>query len=135
MTETDDKILMQLGTEHHVLAQARTIEDFKRIADTAVAAEVYARRVKLSQESVDYALEIKRRAEQGLGELLARTPKHKGLLKRGPTVPESSHGEPSTLAELGICLLVYPPLAALRPDRAQFVESDRCNPPGGHWSP
>jgi hypothetical protein len=102
MAETDDKILMQLGTAHHALAQARTIEDFKRIADTAAAAEVYARRVKLSQESVDFALEIKLRAERGLGELLARTPKHKGRLKLGPKVPEGNDGEPSTLAELGI---------------------------------
>jgi hypothetical protein len=34
--------------------------------------------------------------------VLARTPQHKGLLKHGPIVPEGNHGEPSTLAELGI---------------------------------
>jgi hypothetical protein len=102
MTETDDKILMQLGTAHHALAAARSIGDFKKIADVAAAAEMYARRVKLSQESVDFALEIRLRAERGLGEVLARTPKHKGRLKRGSAVPEGNHGEPSTLAELGI---------------------------------
>jgi hypothetical protein len=52
MTETDDKILMQLGTAHHALAAARTIGDFNKIADVVAAAEMYARRVKLSQESV-----------------------------------------------------------------------------------
>ena len=102
MTETDDKILTQLGTAHHALAAARSIGDFKKIADVAALAERYAKRVKLSQETADFALEIRLRAERGLGEVLARAPKHKGLLKRGPTVPEGNHGEPSTLAELGI---------------------------------
>jgi hypothetical protein len=102
MSETDDKILTQLGTAHHALAAARSIGDFKKIADVAALAERYARRVKLSQETADFALEIRLRAERGLGEVLARTPKHKGLLKQGPTVPEGKHGEPSTLAELGI---------------------------------
>jgi hypothetical protein len=102
MTETDDKILLQLGTAHHALATARSIGDFKKIADVAAAAEIYARRVKLSQETVGFALEIRLRAERGLGEVLARTPKHKGRLKRGSAVPEGHHGEPSTLAELGI---------------------------------
>jgi hypothetical protein len=102
MTETDDKILTQLGTAHHALAAARSIGDFKKIADVAALAERYAKRVKLSQEAADFALEIRLRAERGLGEVLARTPKHKGLLKHGPTVPEGSRGEPSTLAELGI---------------------------------
>jgi hypothetical protein len=102
MTETDDKILLQLGTAHYALAAARSIGDFKKIADVAAAAEIYGRRVKLSQETVDFALEIRLTADRGLGELLARTPKHKGWLKRGSAVPESNHGEPSTLAELGI---------------------------------
>ena len=51
---------------------------------------------------MDFALEIRLRAERGLGEVLARTPKHKGRLKRGSAVPEGNHGEPSILAELGI---------------------------------
>ena len=59
-------------------------------------------RVKLSQETADFALEIRLRAERGLGEVLTRTPKHKGRLKRGPAVPKGNYGEPSTLAELGI---------------------------------
>jgi hypothetical protein len=37
-----------------------------------------------------------------LGEVLPRAPKHKELLKGGSAVPEGNHGEPSTLAELGI---------------------------------
>ena len=102
MTETDDKILMQLGTAHHALAAARSIGDFKKIADVAALAERYAKRVKLSQETADFALEIRLRAERGLGEVLARTPKHKGSLKRSPTLPEGNHRESSTLAELGI---------------------------------
>ena len=102
MTETDDKILMQLGTAHHALAAARSIGDFKKIADVAALAERYAKRVKLSQETADFALEIRLRAERGLGEVLARTPKHKGSLKRGSAVPEGNDGGLSTLAELGI---------------------------------
>jgi hypothetical protein len=102
MTEADDNILLQLGTANHALAAARSIGDFKKIADVAAVAEIYARRVKLTQETVDFALEIRLRAERGLGEVLARTPKHKGRLKRGSAVPEGNYPEPSTLAELGI---------------------------------
>jgi hypothetical protein len=100
MTETDDKILMQLGTARHALAAARSIGDFKKIADVAALAERYAKRVKLSQETADFALEIRLRAERGLGEVLARTPKHKGSLKRGPTLPEGNHRESSTWLSL-----------------------------------
>jgi hypothetical protein len=98
-----DSILANLGTAHHALAQARTIEDFKKIADVAAAAAVYARRVKLSQQSIDYALEVKLRAERGLGEMLVRTPKHKGgnpKLATGAQM-EPINGAP-TLQELGI---------------------------------
>ena len=102
MTEADDNILLQLGTANHALAAARSIGDFKKIADVAAVAEIYARRVKLTQETVDFALEIRLRAERDLGEVLARTPKHKGRLKRGSAVPEGNYPEPSTLAELGI---------------------------------
>ena len=66
MTETDDKILTQLGTARHALAVARSIGDFKKIADVAALAKRYAKRVKLSQETADFALKIRLRAERGL---------------------------------------------------------------------
>jgi hypothetical protein len=98
-----DQILLKLGTAHHALSEARTIEDFKKIADVAAAAETYARCIHLSQETVDYALEIKLRAERGLGEMLARTPKHKGGNPKLATGTEKGpvNGAP-TLEELGI---------------------------------
>ena len=94
-----DKLVVRLtlndGTASHVQFQrvlgiakstaARSVGDFKKIADVAALAERYAKRVKLGQETADFALEIRLRAERGLGEVLARAPKHKGLLKRGGT--------------------------------------------------
>jgi hypothetical protein len=102
-TNEGDRILVQITAAHRALAEARTIEDFKKIADVAAAAEVYARRIKMSSESIDLALEIKLRAERGLGEMLARTPKHKGgkpKLATG-TGKEPVNGAP-TLEELGV---------------------------------
>lgn len=37
-----------------------------------------------------------------MGEFLKQMPKAPGTLKQGPAVPERNHGEPATLAEIGI---------------------------------
>lgn len=94
--------MIQLGTARQALSVARTVQEAKHIADVAAAAEVYARRVKLSGETIEYAQEIRLRAERLLGEMLARAPKRKGRLKRGSALPEDNNGGPSTLAELGV---------------------------------
>jgi hypothetical protein len=99
MSETD-QILVQLGAAHAALSQARFVQDAKKIADVAVAAHTYARRVKMSQETIDYALEIKLRAERLLGQMLAKTPNSKTGPKQLSTAEEPNSAP--TLEELGI---------------------------------
>jgi hypothetical protein len=79
------------------------------LADTAHAAEVYAKRQKASQETIDYAHGVKVDAMTLLGEFLSRQEKQAGAPgkagpgkgKRGAKV-EPRLDAPPTLAEAGI---------------------------------
>lgn len=89
------------------LAEARTIPEVKELLDIAAAAQEYARRVKLSQDVIDHATEIRIRAERRLGELLRETYRARGGGdKRSPDhLSLPSTGDPSgapTLADLGV---------------------------------
>ena len=53
-----DLILNRLGDARTLLAQAKDAISAKQVVDLAHAAEIYAKRQKLSQESIDYAHEI-----------------------------------------------------------------------------
>ena len=73
----------------------------------AQAGRTYAKQMKASEETVNYAAEIKLRAERRLGQVLAETPKAKGTRGLGrpclggiPTIPPNS--DAPTLSELGI---------------------------------
>jgi hypothetical protein len=41
-------------------------------------------------------------AERQMGEFLKSMPKATGVLRQGPVVPDRDHGEPATLADIGI---------------------------------
>ncbi len=98
-----DGVLAKLDAARYALSEAKTLSQTKAILDTAAAAEVYARRQKLSQESIDLAHEIKTYALCKLGEMLSATERAKGAAGIGPiAVPDGySNGVP-TLADLGI---------------------------------
>jgi len=60
------------------LAEAKTLNEVKKILDIAEAARVYARAAKLGLEAYNHAAEVKVRAERKAGEMLAQ-------LERGKT--------------------------------------------------
>ena len=69
--------LTKLEHATRLLAEVRTIDDAKHLADRAAAAEVWAKRARLGLEAQNYAAEIKIRAERKAGKLLnelERTP-------------------------------------------------------------
>lgn len=88
------------------LAEAKTIQETKRIVDVASAAQIYARRQQLGEEAIGYAHAVKVEALRQLGGMLKETPKAKG--NAGPG--RGKAGAPSglafnnapTLAELGL---------------------------------
>ena len=99
-----DLVLARIDKAKAYLAEARDLIGVKNVIALAVAAKAYARQVDASIEAVNYASEIRLRAERRLGELLAETPKNKGgnhaTLKQRPT--STKQEQVGTLAESGI---------------------------------
>ena len=62
--------LAKLSAATYALAEAKTLDDVKRIIDIAEAARTYARAAKLGLEAANHAAEVKLRAERKAGELL-----------------------------------------------------------------
>lgn len=111
-TVQTDSVVVSLQRASTALAEARTIQQTKKILDVAAAAEVYARRQHLGEEIADQATAIKVEALRKLGEMLRAAPKAKGTagtgdanVGRGTTggVKASPPVEgPPTLTELGL---------------------------------
>jgi hypothetical protein len=96
-----DAVIVSMQRASTALAEARTIQQTKKILDVAAAAEIYARRQKLGEEAEDLAAAIKVEALRKLGEMLQATPKAKGELLRGSR--QEPRAEPApTLADLGL---------------------------------
>ena len=101
-----DTVLQKLDRCAVLLAECRTAEQAKRLADVSEAARVYAKRVGASREVVNQAAEYKLRAERRLGEILAITERAKrppgpGRGKVGsPAVPTLS--DVATLSDMGL---------------------------------
>lgn len=68
-----DVVLQRLDTARNALAEAKTIQETKKILDVAAAAEILARRQKLGEEAVLYATSIKVEALAQLGRMLKNT--------------------------------------------------------------
>ncbi|CAN5461194.1 hypothetical protein BH20VER3_BH20VER3_00780 [soil metagenome] len=118
---SDDLVLVKLDGARQLLAEAKTLQEAKQIADVAEAARVYAKRVELSLETINYAAEIRIRAEQLLGFIVAKMPKNKGTEGQlnGPGVIGGSPQDPPiisrTYKELG--------LGKKQASRAQYLAS------------
>lgn len=95
-----DLVLARIDSARKALMEARTAAQAKAVMDAAHAAEIYARRQKLSDETIQYAHEIRLDAERKLGEILKAGPKNEGALLRG--TKEEPRDDTPTLAELGI---------------------------------
>lgn len=80
--------LARLSAATHALAEAKTLDDVKRIIDIAEAARTYARAAKLGLEAANHAAEVKLRAERKAGELLQQLERAPGA--RTDIQPDSS---------------------------------------------
>lgn len=83
------------------LAEAHRVDEVKDIRDKAEAMAAYARQAK-DNDLIQYATEIKVRAERRCGELLARTEKNTGARGIGTSAVERCDTTPPTLAEMGL---------------------------------
>jgi site-specific DNA-methyltransferase (adenine-specific) len=81
-----DLIVMKVDRARVLLAAARDAGDCKRVADVARAAEVYAKRQKLSEEVIQCATAVKVDAMTLMGEFLKAGPK-----KKRPAGPGRGH--------------------------------------------
>lgn len=98
---TTDIIVQKIDRARLLLAECRDATDAKRVTDLAHAAEIYAKRQQLSQETIDAATAIKIDAKTMLGDFLDTMPKNQG---GNPNLkPTGSHGAPvgNTLKDQG----------------------------------
>lgn len=119
-----DGVIAKLNTALHALAEAKTLQDVKRISDLARAAEVYAKQQKLGDEAIGYAHSIKIEALRRLGEMLKDAPKAKGGLPYQERSTGSLVAPVETLAESGIdkkTSAIAQKLAALPAEQFQLV--------------
>lgn len=97
----NDLIIRKVGQARALLAQCRDAKSAKKVADMAHAAAVYAKRQKLSQESVEYAQAVKVDAMTLLGDFLRKQKKRTGGDAQRTRFRKGSES-PKALSEHGI---------------------------------
>lgn len=99
-----DSALAKIDVAKAALAEAKTLQEVKKIADLAEAARVYAQRSKAGKEVEMRAVEITLLAERRLGEMLKETTKNQGA--NGSVVTGRGRrpvkDDTPTLSDLGI---------------------------------
>lgn len=88
--------ILQNGVQ--MLADCRTMQDAKKLADMADAAKIYAKRAKLGEEAIGYARTIQVDALTLLGNMLKKTKRAKGTDKGGRKKLDGSRAAPSNSA-------------------------------------
>lgn len=97
----NDIVVSKLSSALALLNEAQTIQDKKKILDMAVAAEVYARRQKISVDLERKAVYIKIEALRQIGDMLKETPRNEGAKGIGKSVVQKENRTP-TLSDLGL---------------------------------
>lgn len=103
-----DPVIISLQRASTALAEAKTVQQTKKILDVAAAAEIYAKRQHLGEEAEKIALSIKVEALRKMGEILLATPKNKGVRtvggdsRSGGSISVPPENDAPTLAELGL---------------------------------
>lgn len=103
----NDLIVTKVDNARALLAEAKSAISVKRVVDLAHAAEIYAKRQRLSEEAIGYAHEVKIDAERLLGGFLKNGPKNKGTVLNGRDTFGNTKKVPPkkdvlTLAQIGI---------------------------------
>lgn len=93
--------LVRYEAARTALAEAHKVDEVKDIRDKAEAMAAYARQAKDS-ELIQYATEIKVRAERRCGELLTATDRNKGATVKGGMAVERHDTHAPTLADMGL---------------------------------
>lgn len=93
--------LVRYEQARYALAEAHRVDEVKDIRDKAEAMAAYARQAK-DTELIQYATEIKVRAERRCGELLSQVPKNTGARGIGQSALPASESTPQTLAQMGL---------------------------------
>lgn len=117
-----DIVLAKLDTARTALAEAKTIQETKKILDVAAAAEILAKRQKLGEEAVQYATSIKVEALAQLGRMLQDNPKNTGARGYGKSGVTNQY---PTLEELGLdkrTSKLAQDIAALPEDKIEAVK-------------
>lgn len=102
-----DAVVISMQRASTALAEAKTMQQTKKILDVAAAAEIYAKRQQLGKENISIAHAIKLDALRKLGEMLKVAPKNEGAKGLSGGGTRGSKKEPRvndalTLAELGL---------------------------------
>ncbi len=98
-----DAVLAKIDKAKAYLAAIVSVEDVMEVMGMAEAAQAYAKRVGSTVETINYAAEIRLRAERKLGEILIQTPKAKGGGDmKSDHRSQKRTGDSPTLAESGI---------------------------------
>jgi ParB family chromosome partitioning protein len=99
-----DSVIERLSRASEMLVEAKSMQEVKKIMDVAGAAKIYARRQQLGEEAVQHARSIELEAMRRLGELLAETPKNKGIngSKLIGSKQEPVRDSTPTLSDLGV---------------------------------
>ncbi len=94
--------LAKLSDATRMLAEVRDAQDAKKMMDLASAAEHYAKKARLGEESIQYAHEIKTDAEALLGEFLSAADDTRGGDHTSKDWQSKSSREEPLLADLGL---------------------------------
>lgn len=92
--------LARIESAHRMLVEAKNLPDVLRVVVASKQMEQLARQIKLGRESQNMAAELALRAERKAGELLKKTPKNEGAVRRSDSASERQR--PATIPELGI---------------------------------